>query len=87
MSKRWVRWTLPSMLVAAMTVSAMAQDEGDHSGRRRGMRDRMSRDDGAPKVGEEAPDFTLKSMDGKSETTLSDYNGKRPVMLFFGSYT
>ena len=38
-------------------------------------------------VGEVAPDFALKSLDGKSETKLSDFRGKKPVVLFFGSYT
>ena len=39
--------------------------------------------------GDPAPDFTLRLMDGaENETvTLSDYRGKRPVALIFGSYT
>lgn len=39
------------------------------------------------KVGDVAPDFTLITKDGKSKTTLSDYRGKKPVVLIFGSYT
>ena len=41
------------------------------------------------KEGDAAPDFTLRLMDGnEGETvTLSDYAGKRPVALIFGSYT
>ncbi len=44
------------------------------------------------KVGDKAPDFTLKKLDskkgGKGETvTLSSFQGKKPVVLFFGSYT
>ena len=39
------------------------------------------------KVGELAPDFKLKSLDGKSQTQLKDFRGKKPVVLFFGSYT
>jgi hypothetical protein len=39
------------------------------------------------KVGDDAPDFTLKSPDGGQTVTLSDYRGKRPVALVFGSYT
>jgi peroxiredoxin len=38
-------------------------------------------------VGDDAPDFTLKSPDGGQTVTLSDYRGKRPVALVFGSYT
>jgi hypothetical protein len=40
-----------------------------------------------PKVGEEAPDFTLKTLDGEGEVTLSSFRGKKPVVLIFGSYT
>ena len=39
------------------------------------------------KVGDVAPDFTLKSLDGPEQVTLSDFRGKRPVVLIFGSYT
>ena len=45
------------------------------------------REDGAPKVGEMAPTFKLKSPDGKHETDLEKFRGKKPVVLFFGSYT
>jgi len=34
------------------------------------------------KIGQDAPDFTLKKLDGK-EVTLSDYFGKKVVMLEF----
>ena len=40
-----------------------------------------------PAVGEAAPDFTLASQDGARRVTLSDYRGKRPVVLIFGSWT
>ena len=38
-------------------------------------------------LGQKAPDFTLKSLDGKKTIKLSDYKGKKPVVLVFGSYT
>lgn len=40
-----------------------------------------------PAVGETAPDFTLSTQDGKTTVTLSDYRGKKPVALVFGSFT
>jgi hypothetical protein len=43
--------------------------------------------EGGPKVGTPAPDFTLKTLDGKGEVTLSSFRGKQPVVLIFGSYT
>jgi EF hand len=40
-----------------------------------------------PKPEAVAPDFTLMSPDGKTRITLSDYRGKKPVVLIFGSFT
>jgi hypothetical protein len=40
-----------------------------------------------PRVDELAPDFTLATEDGKKTVTLSDYRGKKPVVLIFGSFT
>ena len=41
----------------------------------------------APTAGKVAPDFTLKTLDGKAKHTLSSFKGKKPVALIFGSYT
>lgn len=41
----------------------------------------------APKTGELAPDFTLFDITGTASVTLSDFRGKKPVVLVFGSYT
>jgi hypothetical protein len=38
-------------------------------------------------VGEEAPEFRLRTLDGKSEVSLSSMRGAKPVVLVFGSYT
>jgi|SRR5215470_5786347 len=38
-------------------------------------------------VGKEAPDFSLEAFDKKSRVRLSDFRGKKPVVLVFGSYT
>jgi len=43
--------------------------------------------DAKPAVGEAAPDFTLKTPDGKSEVKLADLVGKKPAFLIFGSWT
>ena len=39
------------------------------------------------KIGQVAPTFKLKSLDGESETDLASFKGKKPVVLIFGSYT
>lgn len=55
--------------------------------RREAQRGQSMRGDSGLKVGEAAPTFVLKSLDGKSETNLSDYRHRKPVVLLFGSYT
>jgi hypothetical protein len=40
-----------------------------------------------PRVGQEAPDFTLSTQDGKATISLSQFRGKKPVVLVFGSFT
>ena len=45
------------------------------------------REESAPAVGDEAPEFELPVLDGKGATVrLSELRG-RPVALIFGSYT
>jgi len=39
------------------------------------------------KVGDQAADFTLPEVHGKGQVKLSSFQGKRPVVLIFGSYT
>lgn len=40
-----------------------------------------------PKVGEIAPDFELSDYTGTKTARLSDFRGKKPVVLLFGSFT
>ena len=40
-----------------------------------------------PALESPAPNFTLSSPDDKTTITLSDYRGKKPVVLIFGSFT
>ena len=42
---------------------------------------------GTTRVGDLAPDFTLQTVDRKSEVRLASFRGDRPVVLVFGSYT
>ena len=61
---------------------------GQRGGRGGGQRGGRRGDNGNSLIkGEVAPDFVLKSLDGESETKLSYFRGKKPVVLFFGSYT
>ena len=38
-------------------------------------------------VGQNAPDFALRLLNGEEMIKLSDFRGKKPVVLVFGSYT
>lgn len=85
-----------SALVLFIGSSALAQQPRrrqapDRSSMRRGeqaqQRGRSMRTPDRLREGDIAPDFTLKSPDGKQTVTLSDFRGKRPVALVFGSYT
>jgi hypothetical protein len=40
-----------------------------------------------PRLGDKAPDFTLKTCDNLKSITLSQFFGKKPVVLIFGSFT
>ena len=44
-------------------------------------------DSRAPRVGDMAPDFTLTDGSGTRTVTLSEFRGKKPVALVFGSFT
>ena len=80
--RQWVMFALIIMTVAGGVAAEQPSRDRD----RRGRRDRH-RSGGSLKTGQEAPPFTLKSIDGKQETNLASFRGKRPVILFFGSYT
>ena len=41
----------------------------------------------APKAGDIAPDFELKDVNGEKQVRLSDFRGRKPVALIFGSFT
>ena len=41
----------------------------------------------APKVGDVAPDFELHDVNGENSIRLSDFQGRKPVALIFGSFT
>jgi hypothetical protein len=55
--------------------------------RRKLMKRQTGLDKLAPKFGDLGPDFTLSDISGTESVTLSDFLGKKPVALIFGSYT
>ena len=41
----------------------------------------------APKAGDIAPDFELRDVNAKNPVCLSNFRGRKPVALIFGSFT
>ena len=72
------------LCIASIALCSIVADCSGQEFRRRVRRDR---DSSGLKKGQEAPDFDLTSLDGKEQTKLSDLYAKKPVVLFFGSYT
>ncbi len=68
-------------ITAALLACLASQVEGQ-----RGRRGRRTERD-ALKVGQLAPTFKLKSLDGEDTFDLKKHRGEKPVILFFGSYT
>jgi thiol-disulfide isomerase/thioredoxin len=66
-------WLLMLMTVAQMTLHGGPAEAGRHPETLR--------------KGDQAPDFTLRSPDGKSSFHLAQLRGVKPVVLIFGSYT
>ena len=81
--------TVACSLIALLSAGVLAQDGGKRPSREemQRMRQRMMQDDGAPKIGQLAPGISLKTFDGKGSFDLAANLDKRPVILFFGSYT
>lgn len=44
-------------------------------------------DSNAPKLGDLAPDFVLRDVNGENPVRLSEFRGVKPVALVFGSFT
>jgi peroxiredoxin len=40
-----------------------------------------------PGLGQRTPDFSLTTQDGKRTVRLSQFHGRKPVVLIFGSFT
>jgi peroxiredoxin len=40
-----------------------------------------------PALDQQAPDFSLRTQNGNRPVHLSDFRGKKPVVLVFGSFT
>ncbi len=41
----------------------------------------------APTVGDPAPDFELRDIHGEDPIRLNSFQGRKPIVLIFGSFT
>ena len=80
-----------SDLEAAFPAPARSMSRGDRPSKAMLIRGLFRQEIGSlqpgPKLDETAPDFTLRTNDGKSEITLSKLIGSNPVVLIFGNFT
>ncbi len=86
---RHLRLTVAAACVVTfLAAPSLAQERsGSRPDRSQRQQQRQRLEEGALKVGQMAPTFELKSLDGKTSFSLSEYRDERPVILFFGSYT
>lgn len=78
------------MFIALITIpGCMSHDEKVRVNMRRRMGEIPDKykNDGAPQVGDTAYLFKLKTVAGDRDIDISSFAGKKPVALFFGSYT
>ena len=83
------KWTIGIVLVLLIAVfiglSVMAGSPKDAYGMVRYAFPHMHR--GNLKVGDDAPDARLVSLDGSSHFHIREKTGRRPLVVIFGSYT
>ena len=86
-----MRYRMTMALLGLLAGAALAQERSPGQPRNREemreRRGRMSSDAKALKVGQLAPAIKLTSLDGEKSFDLAANIDKRPVILFFGSYT
>ena len=80
-----VGWSVPAQ--ADFKPVDEKKDKPSESRRRRGPPVRERSDNPSLKVGEAAPLFKLKMLDSEKVVDLKSFAEKKPVLLFFGSYT
>ena len=86
---RSLSWILAFLFCSAGIVSADGPKQQWPPDKRPARQERGARDrvPDRLRVGDLAPDFTLRMLKGKEQVTLSGFRDRQPVVLIFGSYT
>ena len=96
--KRWKKWLIAAILSAGTANAQIQTPKGKTPEQAAKIGEMTALMGPGAAEGTQAPDFKLKLLkaydlekdkDGKTpeEIRLSDYRGKKPVVLIFGSYT
>ena len=82
---RKIAFIILALIIVAATSATLTAQQPAREGAAKAQR--TPREDKGPKAGTAAPVFKLMSLDGKESFDLESFKGKKPVVLFFGSYT
>lgn len=83
-NRRWLRWGLIALAVAAL--GALGYYEALKRAWIR-YNEYDIRSEGSLEVGDLAPDLELQAVDGSGPNKISDFYRAKPLVLVFGSYT
>ncbi len=75
------------VLLVTGTLAQAGPGQRGGSGDRSREGKRRQRDDNALKIGDAAPALRLKTLDGQKKVSVLAAEARKPVILFFGSYT
>lgn len=81
------RSLLAFFVVMASLWPTLGAAQNPNPNRERIMKEMREAQRKAPRAGDAAPDFKLKTMDETQEESLAELRASKPVILLFGSYT
>ena len=87
-TRRLIAWGLALLLLFRLAGIGIGQAKQDSkTGETNTPPARGERKSTTLRPGDPAPNFTLPDVKKTKEVTLADFQGKKPVVLIFGSYT
>ncbi len=80
-------WVAAALALCTVAGAQPKDDVKSKDDVRKMMKDHKQKEDLAPSIGSDAPNFKLKMLKSDQEVELASFKGKKPVVLVFGSYT